>query len=140
MGELASRRNKHTARFGILILFFLAASCMASVLDRGAWKITIVPDKAAIASGLKEFSDTLTFAEGKFGSVALSAKGFRPVAYRGDFEEGEAEFEAEQVSDTEGVAIWLGEIRGDRIVGRLQFRKKDGTNLAFNFSGTRTGS
>ena len=106
-------------------------------LDGQRWKISVVPDKAAAEKGGKEFSDTIIFAGDKFSSTALDAKGFKPVSYRGDFEENEAEFEAEQVSETEGVVLWLGEIRSDRMSGTLQWKKKDGGTLLFDFTGTK---
>ena len=87
--------------------------------------------------GATEFTDIIAFTGGRFTSTVLKAKGYEPVKYRGDFEEREAEFEAEQTSESEGVAIWLGEIRGDRVTGSLQLRKKDGTNVSFNFTGSK---
>ena len=106
-------------------------------LDGTRWEITVVPEKATADAGIKQFNTTLTFADGKLSSSELSAKGFKPVAYRGETEESESEFEAEQMSETDGVAAWLGEIHGGRIVGRLQWKKKDGAQLSFNFSGTK---
>ncbi len=120
-----------------LFLILWAQSAPGSVLDGVVWKIALVPDKTAAATGAREFVDRVTFEQGKFSSAALAEKGFKPAVYRGDFEEREAEFEADQESETEGVAMWLGEVRGDRIVGRLQWKKKDGTNLFFNFTGTK---
>jgi hypothetical protein len=121
----------------LLVLLSFATFCIASVLDGAAWRITVVPDKATAERGEKEFTDTISFAGGMFISSALAAKGFKPAKYRGDFEEQEAEFDLDQESADEGVAIWIGEVRKAKIAGRLQWKKKDGTNLIFNFSGTR---
>ena len=120
-------------------IFMLAVSwpACAGGLDGTQWKLKVVPDKQTADKAETEFADTVSFTDGSFSSSALSAKGFKPARYRGDFEEKEAEFEAEQVSATEGVIIWMGEIRGDHIAGSLQWKKKDGANLQFNFTGTK---
>ncbi len=110
------------------------------VLEGTCWKITAVPDEASAKSGAEKFDDLISFADGKFSSAALAARGFKPAKYRGDFEEREAEFDLEQQSETEGIVIWIGEVRRGKMTGRLQWKKKDGTNLIFSFSGTKAGS
>ncbi len=125
-----------------LSILFALLLCVFSVPTRadilsGAWKITLTPDKATAGKGEREFTDTISFTDGKFSSIALAAKGFKPSKYRGDFEEREAEFDLDQQSETEGVAIWIGEVRGGKMAGRLQWKTKDGRNLAFNFIGSR---
>lgn len=106
-------------------------------LEGCSWKITAAPDEASSKSGAKQFDDTISFANGKFKSATMAAKGFRPAKYRGDFEEREAEFDLEQESDDEGIVIWIGEVRGEKMTGRLQWKRRDGVNLFFNFSGAR---
>ena len=124
------------------ILAVALALCLTAIfahadLLTGSWKIILTPDQAAVEKGAKEFNDTISFAGGKFSSVALDAKGFKAAAYRGDFEEREAEFDLEQQSETEGVAVWIGEVRNGKITGRFQWKKKDGTNLLFEFTGSK---
>jgi hypothetical protein len=119
------------------VLFASAIIMQAAMLDGTKWKIKVVPDKAAADKGEKEFEDELIFADGKFTSTALLRKGFKPSKYGGEAEEKEAEFEVEQLSETNGVANWLGEIRGTNAVGRLKWQQKDGSNLSYEFNGTK---
>jgi hypothetical protein len=123
----------------LLVVLSFTTSCVAGVLD-GAWKVTLIPDKATAEKREKEFTDTISFAEGKFHSAAFGAKGFKAAKYRGDFEEREAEFDLEQQSETAGVIIWIGEVRAGKMTGRLQWKRKDGTNLFFNFTGSKDPS
>lgn len=113
------------------MLLAVAIPCGAAFLDGTSCKIKITPDK-----GEKAFDDTLSFADAKFSSAHFSSKGFKPAPYRGEKEEKDAEFEAEQTSDTDGVLNWQGEIRGKKVMGRLRWKKNDGTNLSFEFEGT----
>ena len=118
-------------------LFASAIIVHAAMLDGTKLKVKMVPDKAAADKGEKEFEDELIFADGKFTSTALLRKGFKPSKYRGEFEEKEAEFEVEQLSETNGVANWQGEIRGTNAVGRLKWKQKDGSYLSYEFNGTK---
>ncbi len=102
----------------------------AGQFDGTRRQIDVVPDEATVKTGVKEFADVIAFADGKFVSTALSAKGFKPAVYRSDFEEKEAEFEVEQASDAEGIVTWLGEFHGDQVAGSLQW-EKGGSNLLF---------
>jgi hypothetical protein len=117
-----------------------ASSAGGVILQGTFWRITAAPDDASAKSGAEKFNDTISFADGKFSSAALARKGFKPAKYQGDFEEREAEFDLEQESQTEGIAIWIGELRGEKITGRLQWKKKDGTNLFFNFTGSKAAN
>jgi hypothetical protein len=127
--------------FGCLHLFAgEKPSSTGAILEGTFWKITVVPDDASAKSGTEKFNDTISFAEGKFSSAALAQKGFKPAKYQGDFEEREAEFDLEQKSESEGIVIWIGEVRGAKITGRLQWKKKDGTNLFFNFTGAKAAN
>jgi len=121
-----------------LMMIGVAVVCYAGVLDGTRGKVTVVPDKAAADKGEKEFGDTLSFTNGKFSSAFFLAKGFGPAKYNGETEENEAEFEVEQTSVTNGVIDWLGEVRGKKFVGKLEWKKKkDGPALTYNFEGTK---
>lgn len=121
-----------------LVAIGIVAACWAGVLDGTRGKVKVVPDKSAADRGEKEFDDTLSFADGKFSSAFFLAKGFKPAKYHGETEETEAEFEVEQTSATNGVINWLGEVRGKKLVGRLEWKKKkDDPALAYNFEGTK---
>jgi hypothetical protein len=122
----------------MLMLSALACPCRAGFLDGTTGQLKVVPEHAATDKGAKECSDKITFADGKFSSSFFLEKGFKPAAYRGETEPNEAEFEAEQTSESEGVITWLGEIRGQRIMGRLIWRPKDGPVLSYNFEGTKS--
>jgi len=119
------------------MLFVLACPCHAGFLDGTTGQLKVVPEQTAADKGAKEFDDKITFADGKFSSEFLAAKGFKPAVYRGEIEPNEAEFEVEQTSESEGVITWLGEIRGQQILGRLTWHKKDGPVLNYNFKGTK---
>ena len=119
------------------LLFYRPLSSLRADILTGCWRITLSPDKATAERGEKEFNDTISFADGKFSSSALAKKGFKPAKYQGDFEEREAEFDLDQESQSEGIVIWIGEIRGEKITGRIQWKKKDGRNLFFNFTGAK---
>ena len=129
-------RRIHRAAIVATGLLAAAVLCRAAFLDGTKCKVTLVPEKEAADKGEKKFSDTLTFADDKFTSTALLAKGFKPAPYRGEKEPNEAEFEVEQTSDTGDVVNWQGEIRGKKVVGRLRWTRKDGTHLAYEFEGT----
>jgi hypothetical protein len=116
---------------------FGALTARAGALDGTKWKVEVVPDKAAADKGEKEFDDVLIFADGKFTSTALLPKGFKPSKYKTDIEPKEAEFEVEQLSETNGVADWHGEIRGTNTVGGLEWTQKDRGYLLFEFTGTK---
>ena len=117
------------------LLLLLAITCRAAFLDGTHSKVKVVPDKMTADKGEKEFTDTLSFSKGKFSSATFLARGFKPADYRGEAEENEAEFEVEQTSETNGVVNWQGEIRAKNVVGRLTWKKKDGTSLSYNFDG-----
>jgi hypothetical protein len=121
----------------IAALMVIAINCCAAFLDGAKWSVTVSPSQTATGTGEKEFRDTLSFADGKFSSTAFLAKGFKPAAYRGEKEQNEAEFEVEQTGPTNSVVNWLGEIRGTNIMGRLTWKKADGTNHMFDFRGTK---
>ena len=106
-------------------------------MDGTSGQVQVVPEPAAVEKGATEFADKITFSDGKFSSTYFSAKGFKSAPYRGEIEPNEAEFEVEQISETEGVISWLGEIRGKQILGRLKWQKKDGSLLSYNFEGTK---
>src|SRR6266478_5645797 len=105
----------------IISVITLATACHrhGGVLDGTHWKIRVTPEKASAEKGEKEYDDTLAFVDNKFASSALKPKGFKPSLYRGEMEENEAEFEIEQVSEINGVANWLGEVRSNHISGAL---------------------
>ena len=128
--------------FGCLHSFAGEKSSLAGgvILEGTSWKITAAPDEASAKNGAEKFDDTISFADGKFSSAALARKGFKLAKYQGDFEEREAEFDLEQESESQGIAIWIGELRGGKIAGRLQWKKKDGTNLFFNFIGAKAAN
>jgi len=121
----------------IVGLAVIAINCWAAFLDGTHGKVKVVPDKATADKGEKEFDDTLSFADGKFSSSFFLAKGFKPATYGGEKEDTEAEFEVEQTSVTNGLINWLGEIRGKKFMGRLMWKKKDGSTLNYNFEGTK---
>jgi hypothetical protein len=109
----------------------------ASVLDGTRLKIKVVPSKEAADKGAQAFDDELVFADGKCTSKALADKGFKPSNCKGEVEPNEAEFEVELVCPTNGVAVWTGEIRGTNTLGGLQWLQEGGTNLMYEFSGTK---
>jgi hypothetical protein len=119
------------------MLLALTTVSRAAFLDGTTGQVQVVPEQAAADKGEKEFTDKLSFADGKFSSAFFLAKGFKPAVYRGEAETNEAEFEVEQTSERDGVITWLGEIRGKQIVGRLRWRKKDGATLSYNFEGIK---
>ena len=126
-------------RVVILSAMLLAAAGIvrAGVLDGTRFKVKVVPDKATADKGEKGFEDELIFADGKFTSTALSRKGFKSTKYRAESESWEAEFEVELVSATNGVAVWIGEIRGTNALGGLQWIQKGRGDYMFEFNGTK---
>ena len=132
--------TNQTCRRAIItvVAFAIATACCAAFLDGTHGKVKMTPDKATADKGAKGFDDTLSFAHGKFSSSAFLVKGFRSVEYHGESEENEAEFEVEQIGkNTNTLVNWQGEVRGKRIVGRLTWKKADGTSLSYDFDGTK---
>jgi hypothetical protein len=124
--------------FAMAMLVVVAITCRAAFLDGTHGKVKMVPDKAAADKGEKGFNDTLSFANGRFSSAAFLAKGFKSAVYHGEAEENEAEFEVEQIGkNTNSLVNWLGEIRGKKLLGRLTWKKADGTTLSYDFDGTK---
>jgi hypothetical protein len=119
----------------VATLLVVAIACCAAVLDGTRGKVKMIPDKATTAKGEMGFSDTLSLVDGKFTSAFFLSKGFKPAPYNGEKEENEAEFEVEQTSATNGLINWLGEIRGKKLMGRLTWKKADGTSLSYDFEG-----
>jgi hypothetical protein len=126
-------------RITIVLAMLLASAIIAqaALLDGTKFKVKVIPDKATADKGAKEFDDELIFADGKFNSTALFRKGFNPAKYHAEAEPNEAEFEAELVSRTNGVATWTGEIRGTNTLGGLQWMQKSGTNFSYEFTGSK---
>jgi len=137
MASSLNRQGWLVAGIWVLMLSALACPCRAGFLDGTSGQLKVVPEQATADKGGKEFSDKITFADGKFTSSFFLAKGFKPAVYRGETEPNEAEFEVEQTSVSDGVITWLGEIRGKQILGRLKWQKKDGPMLSYNFEGTK---
>jgi hypothetical protein len=130
-------RIDRTQRVTIVVatLVVVAIACYAGVLDGTHGKVKMTPDKATATRGEKGFDDTLSLVDGKFSSAFFRSKGFRSAPYNGEKEQNEAEFEVEQTSATNGLVNWLGEIRGKRLLGRLTWKKADGTSLSYDFDG-----
>jgi hypothetical protein len=120
-----------------VVAFEIVITCQAAFLDGTHSKVKVVPDKMTADKGEKEYTDTLSFSKGKFSSATFLARGFKPADYRGESEENEAEFEVEQTSGTNGVVNWQGEIRAKKVLGRLTWKKKDGTSLSYDFEGPK---
>jgi hypothetical protein len=121
----------------VITLLAGAVLARAAALDGTTWKIKLVPNKATAEKGEKELTDTLSFADGMFSSQALLAKGFKSAKYIADIEEKEAEFEVEQHSPTNGLANWLGDVRGTNTAGRLQLIRQDHEPLIYDFEGSK---
>ena len=132
-------RTNTTTRITIASTLLLAGSMLvhAGVLDGTRWKVKVVPDKAAADKGAKEFGDELIFADDKFTSTVLLRKGFAPAKYRADVEPTEAEFEVEQRSQTNGVVVWEGEIRGTNTLGGLQWMQEGRADFLYEITGTK---
>lgn len=120
-----------------IVILLAAGSARGELLDGTKWKVTVTPNAAAAAQGEQEFTDELTFANGKFTSAALTAKGYKSAAYTSEDEGYEIEFEAELVHDSEGRANWSGGVTNKEITGRLQYIRKDKTRVTFDFTGKR---
>lgn len=110
---------------------------LVRALDGTQWKIHLAPEKSDADKGEKAYDDTLKFADGRFTSSVLQARGFATATYKGELEPSEAEFEVEQTSESNGIATWLGQIRGNHVAGRLEWRKKSGVYVIYNFTGTK---
>jgi hypothetical protein len=120
-----------------VMLIITAVTTYAALLDGARLKVKVVPEKDAAEKGAKAFDDELIFSNGKCSSTALARKGFTPSNCKVETEPNEAEFEVEMVSTTHDVVVWKGEIRGTNVIGGLQWIQKSGTNLMYEFTGTK---
>jgi hypothetical protein len=103
--------------------------------ESGTWRVTVVPESSAAASGEKEFDDTLVLGKGKFKSTACVLHGFGPAAYTVLAGTWLANVQSQQ----EGETHWHAEVSGDAISGKMTWTKPDGTALNYSFSGARAG-
>jgi hypothetical protein len=99
----------------------------------GKWKITATNDDAS-----KELKDVLTFKGGKMTAQELEKKGWPPADYDEDPRPGGlAQFTCTLKHDTEGTMKWQGTIAASEIRGTIEWKKKDGKEDTYNFTGTK---
>ncbi|HYO10857.1 MAG TPA: hypothetical protein VER17_17970 [Tepidisphaeraceae bacterium] len=122
-----------------LTLFAPPAPAAARDAFVGAWAVTVTPDDTTGKAGEKEFKDTFTFKGMQFTSEACNKKhGFKSAEYTEDTRGGiAATFKCEAKSDKQGTATWTGTSTGSSIKGELVWKKPDGTELRYSFTGEK---
>jgi hypothetical protein len=140
------RTNWNTRLLAICLLLPLSTGAVrqpaAPLIDRlaGKWDITITPDDDARRAHEKDITDTITFKNSTFSSVAFEKRGFGPTVYEEEMHPGGAGgFSAVQTNKVadEGTAKWSGFISATELTGDLVVKKKDGTVLNFSFTGSK---
>ena len=112
----------------------LYASMFGGPIDGTAWDVKVKQD------GFFHWSsqnDTLIFHRGKAVIAGEIAKGYSPVLYDSNAENGATAFSL--VLDGEGrdAVEWSGRVEGERIAGSVVVRGRDGRTQRFTFSGAR---
>jgi len=99
----------------------------------GVWKITATPDGAG-----KEFTDSLSFKGGQFTPAELVKKGWAPAAYEDDVRQGGiAQYTSTIKHPKDGEMKWTGVITASEIRGNITWKKPDGDELRFSYTGTK---
>lgn len=106
-------------------------------LDGSSWKVVVTPDPAAAQKGEKPFDDTLVFKDGKVSMTTCMKYGFEASSYTAMEAEKGVKFKTEQVSKSEGHSQWKATIEGDKLTGKMSWKKSDGTMLQYSVTGTR---
>ena len=104
-------------------------------LENSRWTVKVVPDKAAMAKGEKEYSDTLVFSQNKVSMTEATNKGYKPSNYTVTKSGTGFKVTADQGSDMDGKVALNADIAGQNIKGTLVCTKKDGTILNYTFDG-----
>jgi hypothetical protein len=129
-------------------LFFALAFCSLLVLSlaprafasgaEGKFKVKVEPDEDARKAGGREYDDVLNITAAKFVSEEGKKHGFGETTYDEDSTRfGPATFTAESTSDKEGKQKWMGTVTATEIEGTMVWTKKDGTELHFNYKGSK---
>jgi hypothetical protein len=111
----------------------------SGALDGSKWKVALIPTKETAAKGEKPFVDQLVFEDGKVTSTACQKYGFTASAYSIDAKPVLVNWKTEQTSTKQGVGNtqWSGSVQINHIEGKMIWRKADGTELGYTFSGER---
>jgi hypothetical protein len=112
----------------------LYASMFGGPIDGTAWDVKVKQDGFFHWSSQ---SDTLVFHSGKAVIAGEIAKGYSPALYEAKDEDGATAFSL--ILDGEGrdAVEWSGRVEGERIVGSVVVRGRDGSTQRFTFSGAR---
>jgi hypothetical protein len=113
------------------------SAALAERMDGTKWKVKVTPDKESADKGAKGFDDEFVFADGKFTSTALQARGFKPGPYRFETEDADVEWAADQQTSAADMAGWGGRVNGNTTTGNFHWQKTDGTSLFYKFTGTK---
>jgi hypothetical protein len=107
-------------------------------LDGTSWRVDVNPDAQAKDKGEQDFSETITFADGKLVTNEGVNLGFGSASYTVS-RSGEKDwnFTAEQTSSTQGKYVWSGTIHGGDIRGKLVWTKSDNTRWTYSFKGDK---
>lgn len=100
-------------------------------LEGTSWDLHLMPLSGSQAKSEKQ--DTVTFLEGKLSSRMLSEDGYPASNISVTLGDSGPVWETMQTSDTEGVAFWRGEFRGDKMRGILSIKPKDGGSKDYSF-------
>jgi hypothetical protein len=132
-GKVGSRHLALTSMLLICVHHELFSKEMElmSQLSGKSFKITLEAD-----GGLKLINDKLIFTE-EF--VSNEHKPFRleNAEYNASESEGGIKFEAETISDEDGVRIWKGSVEGDKIEGIMVWARAGHPVESYSFSGNQ---
>ena len=108
-----------------------------SSFDGTTWKVTLVPERAAIDRGEKMIDDTLAFADGKMTSSACTSHGFDASAVASGGKSGRLHFTTTQESAKEGRTRWQARAKGNMLLGTMFWTRPDGSVTAYQFRGSQ---
>jgi hypothetical protein len=100
-------------------------------LDASKWKAELMTE------GQKPMPDTLAFGRGMFDSKACHKYGFGWGPYNAKKEGENTSFTAFTVSATDGMMMWMGEVKGEAVSGTMTWYPTQGEAKKFTFSGAK---
>ena len=104
----------------------------ASSLEKSKWRVELKVE----GEGAPRYIDRLTFEDKNFTSVIFERKKFLTSSYTSNSKEDNGlTWEAKQKSETDGELVWKGELQGDTMTGKLDWKQPDGKTVQFAMYG-----
>jgi hypothetical protein len=130
------RRSLSLAALAVAVT---ASAALAVDAFKGSWKMKLEPEPDSQSAGARAMDDTVVFKGDNLVAAKLTAKGWPPAKCDTDTRGGMglATFTATAKHKSEGTMKWTGSITGSEMKGTMIWTKADGTELRYEFTGSR---